>query len=351
MSRLTPAQIILVMVCILGVVVIWLLVPVKTQPIIEETAVVDNDEPAPAPAPVTNANPVSLYALMNKDFDGRDFEVGNILAEEDEYTRYAITYMSGDLRITGIMNVPKGDGPFPVLFLNHGYIDTDIYTSGRGLRREQDYFAKHGFVVVHSDYRNHAGSDNDPDNETSLRLGYTEDVINAVLAIQAAGLDYVNPEEIGMLGHSMGGGIAQNVAVVDPDLVDAFVLYAPVSGNAWANFNEYTSDDPEQSQTILSVYGGADDNPEFWSGVSAENFYERINKPVLIHIGTKDESTPPEWSYSINDKLQALNKNVELQVYESETHEFGPSWSLMMDRSADFFEQHLLVPEVDDSGP
>ena len=337
----------IVAVCVIGLIVIWILIPQTTEPIIQETAVVTPD-PEPEDTPTVEVaepvNPVSLQALMKHDFDGRDFEVGNVLADESTYTRYAITYMSGDLKITGIMNVPKAEGPFPVLFLNHGYIDTDIYTNGRGLRREQDYLARQGFVVVHSDYRNHAGSDDDPNNETSLRLGYTEDVINAVLAVQTSGLEYVNAEDIGMFGHSMGGGIAQNVAVVAPDLVDAIVLYAPVSGNAWANFNQYTSDDPERSQAILSLHGGADDNPEFWSDVSAETYYDRIQVPILIHIGTQDESTPPDWSYTINDKLKALGKNVDLKIYENETHEFGPQWSAMMAATRDFFKTHLSLP-------
>lgn len=40
------------------------------------------------------------------------------------------------------MNIPKGDGSYPLVILNHGHIDTDIYTLGRGLKREQDYLAR-----------------------------------------------------------------------------------------------------------------------------------------------------------------------------------------------------------------
>ena len=31
------------------------------------------------------------------------------------------------------MNVPEGKGPFPLLVLNHGHIDTDIYVNGPGI--------------------------------------------------------------------------------------------------------------------------------------------------------------------------------------------------------------------------
>ena len=72
-----------------------------------------------------------------------------------------------------------------MLVLNHGYIDPDIYVAGQGFAREQDYLARRGFVVLHIDYRNHAGSDNDPDADYELRLGYAVDAVNAVKAVKA----------------------------------------------------------------------------------------------------------------------------------------------------------------------
>src|SRR3989344_1177212 len=131
-------------------------------------------------------HPVSLPYLMQKQFDGRDLTLGRILDDNSAYTRYFITYRSGELTISGIMNVPKGSpaGGFPVLILNHGHIDTAVYTNGRGLKREQDYLARRGYVVIHPDYRNHAQSDKDPEADVNFRLGYVEDVINAVYAMK-----------------------------------------------------------------------------------------------------------------------------------------------------------------------
>jgi hypothetical protein len=85
------------------------------------------------------------------------------------------------------MNMPAGEGPFPALVLAHGYIDPDAYVSGQGMPREQDRLARGGYVVLHTDYRNHAGSDKDPDNDVNLRLAYTEDVIGAALALRDSG--------------------------------------------------------------------------------------------------------------------------------------------------------------------
>src|SRR3989344_5335011 len=141
-------------------------------------------------------DPVSIPALMLKEFDGRDLTFGRVLDENDAYTRFYITYKSSELTISGIMNIPKGNGPIPVLSLNHGHIDTKIYTNGRGLKREQDYLARRGFAVLHSDYRNHADSSEDPEADVNFRLGYVEDVINAIYGVKNSNAPQLNNVDI-----------------------------------------------------------------------------------------------------------------------------------------------------------
>ena len=58
--------------------------------------------------------------------------------------------------------VPTGKGPFPGIVLNHGYIEPSIYVTGQGLAREQDWLARAGFVVLHTDYRGHAAPTRPP---------------------------------------------------------------------------------------------------------------------------------------------------------------------------------------------
>ena len=149
--------------------------------------------PTPTPSPTTakpsaKPNPISVQALIEKKYDGRGLRLGRQLGSTSAYKRYLVSYRGDGLRLTGVMNVPTGKGPFPVLVLNHGYIDPDSYVAGQGFAREQDYLARRGFVVLHIDYRNHAGSDNDPDADYELRLGYAVDAVNAVKAVKSSKL-------------------------------------------------------------------------------------------------------------------------------------------------------------------
>jgi dipeptidyl aminopeptidase/acylaminoacyl peptidase len=300
-------------------------------------------DPAASPAPDA-PHPVSLQALMSKRFDGRDLKLGHVLTRNGAYTRYFATYKSGDLTISGIMNVPNGDGPFPALVLAHGYIDPDVYTNGQGLRREQDYLARHGYVVLHTDYRNHAQADKDPDAETMLRLGYIEDAINAGLALQTSSLSYMDRERIGILGRSMGGGVTLGALVVKPDLFDAAVIFAPVSSDYVDNFNKWIRGGPgrqDLAQRIIQAYGSPEANPGFWRNVSPVNFFDRITAPIVVHHGTADETVPIDWSEKTLASLQAAGKSAEFFKYPGEHHAFTFGWPESMNRTVQFFDAHL----------
>ena len=286
-------------------------------------------------------NPVSLEALSQKEFIGSDLVLEKVLGENNKFTRYFITYKSGELKISGIMNVPKGEGPFPTLVLAHGYIDPAIYTTGRGLAREQKYLAERGYVVLHTDYRNHAESDDDPDIDINFRLGYTEDVINAALALRNSDFSFVDKERIGLLGRSMGGGIAFNSMVVKPGLFDAYVAFAPTSSNVVDNFNRWTRMNFEIVKEIENRYGLPDDNPEFWKGISAINYFDRVTEPLLILHGTEDESCDIKWSETTTKVLQESGKSVEFIKYEGEKHAFIPRWEDSMKETIRFFETNL----------
>jgi dipeptidyl aminopeptidase/acylaminoacyl peptidase len=255
-----------------------------------------------------------------------------------------VTYRSASLRISGILNVPRGTGPFPVLVLGHGFIDPAVYVNGQGLLREQDYLARHGYAVLHTDYRGHAASDDDPQAEVQLRLGYTEDVINAVLAVRRSDLPALDRDRVGLLGRSMGGGVMLNVLSVQPGLVDAAVVFAPVSSDTVDNFDRWIRGDPSRdslASRIIAKHGSPERNPSFWRNVSPRTFFDRITEPVLIHHGTNDESCPIRWSRTTLRALQAAGIDARMFTYPGEHHAFGPQWPTSMRRTVAFFDRQL----------
>jgi dipeptidyl aminopeptidase/acylaminoacyl peptidase len=319
----------------------------------DPTAPTASRRPSPT-APSTGGaparpQPVSLPALFARSYDGRGLRPGPVLVRTDAYEQRFVTYRSGRPRISGVLNVPRARGPFPALVLAHGYIDPGYYANGQGLRREQDWLARAGYIVLHTDYRGHAASDDDPTAERRLRLGYTVDTVNAVHALRRwdarrSGRPLVDEDRTGLLGRSMGGGVVYNALVAQPGLVDAAVVYAPVSSRAADNFNRWIRDDPGRSRLsdlILDRYGEPGENPAFWRGVSPRTYFGRITEPVLIHHGTADESCPIRWSRASLRALRRAGVDARLRVYRGEPHAFIAAWPASMRRTVAFFRANL----------
>ena len=306
---------------------------------------VPSPEQPPTPSETADALPpvtdrTSLAALMREDLRGGRIREGRRVLANDAYTRTEVTYPSGRLTVSGILLRPRGPGPFPAVVLNHGYIEPSVYVTGQGLMREQDYLARAGFVVLHTDYRGHAGSDPASAADRESRLGYTRDTINAVQSLKRA--RYVDPDKVAMLGRSMGGGVTLNALVTRPGLVKAAVVYASVSSDFLDNFRRWTvRERPEAAQDTYRRHGTPAESPAFYRGLSARTHFDRITEPVLIHHGTADDTCPPAWSRTTQRLLRKEGVRSRLVEYAGEQHAFGPQWEDSMRRTVRFLRTQL----------
>lgn len=287
---------------------------------------------------------LSIPHFSKMRLSGTGLVLGKALDSNSAYTRYPISYLSNGLKITGIMNIPEGDGPFPLLIFNHGYIATSVYTQGRGLKREQDYMARQGFAVLHTDYRGHAGSDESPMIEKVYdgNLEYAMDSANAILAVRAAKLPSVDASKVGMLGHSLGGGVTLAVLTGRPELVNAAVLYAPVHADVWENFSRWRAEREEGDRTI-EQFGTREEHPEIWDALSPASYLQNIRAPVLLFQGSNDKDVPKTWSDTLNTLMTSAGRDITYVEYAGEAHEFGPKWTDFMQKSAEFFRKHLSI--------
>ena len=94
---------------------------------VEEPSEKPTGQPSEEPEP---AHPISMAALARADLTGGDLRLGAVRERTPAYTSYDVTYASTTMgrgtepqRISGVLNVPTGRGPFPAVVLAHGYID------------------------------------------------------------------------------------------------------------------------------------------------------------------------------------------------------------------------------------
>lgn len=281
-----------------------------------------------------------LDRWFDRDLSGDRLRLGELREQTSSYRSYNISYRSEDLRISGVIDVPIGRGPFPAVVLAHGYIDPAIYVRGQGMPRERRYLAAAGYIALHVDYRNHAASDDDPAWQRTARLGYSVDVLNAVNALRSTDEVPVDDERIALMGRSMGGGVVMRALEMAPGLVDAAVVYASVSSDEADNYEQFHGPSPYWDY-VNRRWGSPDDNPGFWAGISADEHFDRITEPVLMHHGTVDTTCPPRWARHTARGMRDAGVDVTLRWYEGEGHTFEAAFTRSMERTVAFLEQHL----------
>lgn len=291
--------------------------------------------PAATPTPDPYAG-LTVADLRRRTYGGGAIEVREVLAVTPAFTRTLIAYPSDGLTIYGFMNIPRGQGPFPVVIVLHGYVDPARYSTLAYTARYADTFARAGFLVLHPNYRNHPPSDKGPN---LFRVGYAVDVLNLIALLPT--LRMARPEAVGLFGHSMGGGIALRVLVVNPR-VKAAVLYGSMSADERKNF-----------ERILQWSGGQRGREELRTPeedlrrISPVFYLEDIAAPIQIHHGGSDTVVPPEWSRDLYERLRALGKTVELFMYPGQPHTFAAGSGaerLLLQRAVAFFRAHLGGP-------
>lgn len=301
-----------------------------------------------APAP---ASPTSVLGVAAQTHTGDRLTVGGVRERTASRVSYDVTYRvtstgpgaSGDpLTISGVLDVPTGEGPFPAVVLAHGYIDPSVYVSGQGMTRERGALADSGYVALHVDYRGHAGSDPDPTGGLDIRLGYAVDVIGAVGALRDTTLDDVPVDDarVAVFGRSMGGGVAQKVATIAPGLVTAHVAWAAVSSLEDENFEHFIPAGDPRREALLSMLRPPEDDPEFWDGVSPRPHFDRITEPFLSLHGRSDETCPPRWARATQKAMTQAGVDATLEWYD-DGHAFGPAFEPAMRRTLAFLDQHV----------
>jgi dipeptidyl aminopeptidase/acylaminoacyl peptidase len=262
------------------------------------------------------------------------------------------------------MQIPVGEGPFPVILMNHGFFSRSVYSSGDGTDRASAFLAEHGYITLASDYRSWGDSDV---GNSFFYSGLVIDVINLINAIPS--INAADPDRVGMWGHSMGGGVTMKVLTVDTR-IKAAVLYSPVSADfvdvieRWGpgcfgdiaqgelilgcNSSDVIPDDlPREMQ---DAYRFAASDADTLREISPFYHLDDLNIPVQIHYGTEDgkylSGTPPQWSVKLTQGLRDAGKQAELYQYQGEGHSFiGQPWFDFMGRTLRFFDKYVKNTE------
>jgi len=153
---------------------------------------------------------------------------------------------------------------------------------------------------------------------------------------QPGALEKVMPDQIGILGQSLGGNVALRVLTVSSD-VKAAVLYSSLSGNELKNSEQlYKVTVDPQFQNELNVL------PSQLQSISPVYYYGNITAPIQLHQGTIDETVPMSWAEETCSLLSTAGKNIDCIYYEGEDHVFDDKVKTeFLENMISFYKTHL----------
>lgn len=298
--------------------------------------------PTATPSPTATSTPdpyqpYTIAALAARSYGGGELEIVETLEETASFTRYLIRYPSDGLTIYGFMNVPHEGVAFPLVVLLHGYVDPAVYQTLAYTRRYADALAEAGFFVIHPNLRGFPPSDGGDDY---FRVGLAVDVLNLLAIVReqsqdvAGALRRVDADDVYLWGHSMGGGVALRVAVVNPaDYLRGVVVYGGMSGNERWNYERIVVWSEGRSGAFELAAG-----EEVLTAVSPIYHLNRLHAPISIHHSDADEVVPHAWAVDLCERLTALAHPVDCYTYPAQPHTFnGEQDRLFRERVARFF--------------
>jgi dipeptidyl aminopeptidase/acylaminoacyl peptidase len=286
------------------------------------------------------ADVVTLKTLGALPPEAPTLTIGDQLGAEPTYITRAVAYPSGGLVISAVLHTPKAGGTFPAVVVVHGGVSPSDYTTGSELKREQVALAQAGYVVLVTDLRGFAASDPNP-STSDVDMGATQDIINAARALAGTKKLHVDPQRIGLVGHSLGGLQVINAMVAAPPAAHAVVAIAPASTTVWNNVERFLKPGEQGYAAVVGPHGTQQENPQFWADVSPATLASRATAPLLIVQGTADKVVDPSWTPATESAWKAAGKDVSVARIEGADHFLDPVWQKGFDALKAFLDKHL----------
>lgn len=301
-----------------------------------------------APSAIPTLFPLAIAAVRQGTYPGSDITIVKELPLGGNYRRYYVYYLSEGLKIYALLTVPYGDPPeggWPAIVFNHGYIPPDVYKTTERYIEYVNQIALRGYVVFRIDYRGHDQSEGEPQGAYG-DPGYETDVLNAAASLKR--FKGVNPQKIGMWGHSMGGYLTLRAMVVDKDIKTG-VIWAGVVASYPDMLTRWRRDRPSTPppnarrwrDLWVQQFGTPLENPEFWNSISANSYLADLSGPIQLHHGTKDAEVPLEFSQTLEQQIKAAGGTAELYTYQDDNHNISGFFTTAMQRTIAFFDQYL----------
>lgn len=303
------------------------------------------------PTPLTK---YQIEDLAKTDFSASKINIGDLVSETDNYSTYKYTMqfspdLSEDLNIvSGIINIPKNGGSFPIIVMFRGFVSQETYSMGMGTQPSAKVFAENGFITIAPDFLGYGESDKEAGDifETRFQTWITAAVtLKSIAALEDSpikvGSNHINIDtnNIFIWGHSNGGQVALTTLEIT-GVEYPTVLWAPVSMRFPASILYYIDEADDGGKYLISEvakFNQIYDSEKF----SLINYLNLIKAPIQINQGTTDTAVPYWQTDLLDEKLKDATVSATYIKYPGADHNMRPNWDIVVGNNIKFFEENL----------
>jgi dipeptidyl aminopeptidase/acylaminoacyl peptidase len=290
----------------------------------------------------------SYTALQNTTFSGSQIIIDKVMKDDINFTSYIFYYYAKGKKVSGLINVPKNSGNYPVIIMIRGFVDPSIYQPGVGTSHGGEVLAQNGFITLAPDFLGYGYSDKpSPDAMEDRFLTYVSVLelisstknLNTALKNKSLTARFDNMP-LGIWGHSNGGQIALSVLEISGKDYPT-VLWAPVSKPFPYSILYYTDDIADHGKALRKAVFDFEKDYDS-EKYSPTNYFDWIKAQIQIHQGGADQEVPQKWSDTLVATLKEKGGDVEYFTYPGENHNFDQgSWDLVMQRTMAFYKKRF----------
>jgi dienelactone hydrolase len=299
--------------------------------------------------PIAQIKPTPLLKytienLANADFKSSTIEIGKVLKDNTKFTSYEFTMQfspdfSYNLKTTsGLINIPKGTGPFPVVVMYRGYVDQKEYSIGEGTQPVATILAQNGFITVAPDFLGYA--DSSPETADAFESRFQTYATAATVLKSVSSLKDWDGKNIFIWAHSNGGQVALTTLEIT-GVTYPTVLWAPVSRPFPNSILVYTNESDDQGKYLIAQLAAFEETYDA-NLFSLTGYLSKIKAPIQLNQGTGDTEVPYFWSDDLAKSLKVATVSATYIKYPGADHNMNPLWSSAVNNTLEFFKSKII---------
>jgi len=306
--------------------------------------------------------PLDKYSIENLNsvsIKTSQIEIGRVVKDYPTFTSYEFglnfdpTLTNGPKKkVSGLINIPKDGGPFPVIVMFRGYVDQRQYVIGTGTQHAGEVFAQNGFITIAPDFLGYGNSDSEANDIFESRFQTYTTAMTLLKSVETlkdhplkGGSNYINidTQKVHIWGHSNGGQIALAVLEITGKAYPT-VLWAPNSAKFPYSILYYLDEAGDEGKLVITKLADFMNDYDV-TKYSVRSYLDKINSDtkIQIHHGFLDDAVPVVWTDSLVKKLKDLKLNISYLKYPEADHNLTPSWQKAVENSLTFFKSSTVV--------